>query len=122
MFLPNQTTRLAWISKSMRGTGQPAADIDQPQRSASPWVIEKQQSVRSMALTVGFALLLLVLALVALATGASANPHAAVAPPPVFCEPAIQAISTTETDVDVQPATNRPRVMCVQPHSRDNSP
>jgi hypothetical protein len=81
MFLPDKTSRLAWISKASRGTGQRAADSEQPQRSTSPRGAETQHSGRSMALSVGLAILLLVLALVALAMSSPAGAHAVVAAP-----------------------------------------
>lgn len=121
MFLPDQAARLTWISRSIRRTGLPEADILQPQRCASPRDPGTQQRVRTMALTVGFALLLLVLALVALATGAAANARAVVAPPPVFCEPATRALSAAETPLPPRRAPNRSWVMCVQPHRQDTS-
>lgn len=118
MFQPDQAALVAWTSEWGISTAQPSADINQPRRSPSPRGAEERQCLRRMALTVGFTILLLVLALVALSTSSAASVQAVVAPPPVFCEPSTQARTTTEPDTALIPVSNRSWVMCVQPHTR----
>jgi hypothetical protein len=121
MFLPDQASRLAWVSRSIVGTGQPGADIIPPQGCATPQDPGSKQCVRQLALTVGFTLLLLALALAALTASAGATPRAVVAPPPVFCEPATRALLAMDTATAPQPAPNRTRAMCTQLHHRDTT-
>ena len=120
MFQPDQTTLQAWAATSALGTMGPSTDINRPQLPASSRGNEEQQSVRSIALTLGFTILLFVLALVALTTSSTAGAHAAVAAPPVFCEPAAQTLSVTEADIALHHLPNRSWIMCVQPHARDD--
>lgn len=84
MFLPNQTARQGWISRSILGNLLRHPDIVQPKQTVVRGSARERTRTRGLALATGLAILLLVLALMLLMTSPTASTHAAMAAPPVF--------------------------------------
>jgi len=94
VFLPNQTARQGWISRSILGNILRHPDFVQPKQTIVRCSDRDRTRARGLALATGLAILLLVLALILLMTSPTADTPAAVAAPPVFDGAAREEISS----------------------------
>ena len=81
MFQPDQAALLAWTSPSVLGTVRHDPDIHETRLTTVGCSTAEGPNVRALAFTTGVAILLLVLSLILLATGANTSHRDAVAAP-----------------------------------------
>lgn len=81
MFQPDQAALLAWSAPSVLGNVLRDPDFHEPRPAAVRCCTDEGPSVGALAFTTGLAILLLVLALILLTTGASTSDRDAVAAP-----------------------------------------